>query len=130
MSDADEPEPLICDAPGYENEPTEGGYCVECADISSDILSSDDGDDSNDTLEEGHRASDVSPCHDEPESEATESADSGSGSPVEDGADDANPGFATDEPAAHDHPDHEQSNAVVGILQRAPDERRQRRGPR
>jgi hypothetical protein len=100
MSDADESDPARCDTLGCENEPVADGYCAECADISPGILDSDDGDDSTDTLEEGHRVSDVSPDGDEPESEPDGSPDSGSDSPVEGSSDDGNPGFEARESAA------------------------------
>jgi hypothetical protein len=61
---------------GCDNEPIVDGYCAECADISPGILDSDD------------------------ESGTDESGKSDSDSPVEDGSDDANPGFESDKSAA------------------------------
>jgi hypothetical protein len=74
-------QPNMCGTVGCENEPVVDGYCRECADISPQILDSDDGDD-------------------DPEREPTETPDSGSDSPVEDGFGDTDPGFETAEPAA------------------------------
>jgi hypothetical protein len=127
MSDADKP--TICETLGCENEPVEDGYCVECTDKFPGILDSDDGDGSNDTLEERHRASDVSRAN-EPERESPESADSGSDSRVKSGPDDANPSFEADEPTTRDHSGHEQSHAAVATPQRTTDEQGRRGGER
>lgn len=128
MSDADEPEPAICDTLGCENESVEGGYWPVCADISLGIPDSDDGDANNDTLEERHRASNVSLGHDEPESEPDASANSGSDSPVEGGSDNANPDpdFEVNDPTTCNHSGHEQSQTAVATPQRATDERGRR----
>jgi hypothetical protein len=91
-------EPEVCWTIGCENETVEDGYCAECTDISPGIL---DSDDSGESSEDGHRASDVSSDHDNPESEATESPDSAPHSPVEGGSSNANPGFESDGSTAH-----------------------------
>jgi hypothetical protein len=125
VTDADEPP--IRDTLGYGNEPVETGYCAEYADVSPDILNCDDG---NEAPEGRHRISAVSPDHDEPESEAIDSPDSGSESLMEDGSSNTNPGFETGELAANDQPGHEQGYAVVATPQHAPDDREQKGRPR
>src|SRR5699024_1534250 len=72
--------PERCWTIGCDNEPVVDGYCAECADISPGILDTDTDAD--------------------PESGDDETADPASHSPVEDGSDDANPGFESDESAA------------------------------
>jgi hypothetical protein len=119
-------EPATCHTLGCENPPGESGYCAECTNISPSILNSDD----TDTLEKGHRASDVSDEAKEPESEAIESPDSGSDSPMEGGSGNTNPSFEAGESTANDQPEHEQAHAVAATPQHAPDERGQRGGPR
>jgi hypothetical protein len=119
----------VCGTLGCEKATVEDGYCAECADISPGILDSDGGN-GNEAPEEGHRASDVSSGHDEPESGATESPDSGSDSPVGDRSGNTNSGFETGEPAANDHPEHEQGHAVVATPQHVLDDCKQKGRPR
>jgi hypothetical protein len=105
--------------------------CVHCG-ISGQSLSSDRAIDRTgaelwpEDDEEPHRVSDVS----DEKTETGKTGDSDSHNLVEDGSDDANPGFEAGEPAARKHPDHEQSRAAVASPQHAPDERGWKGGPR